>query len=40
MSLVGAVNVLLYPEVSVGFSKLGVLSPDGHCKAFDINANG
>jgi hypothetical protein len=32
MALVGAVNIICYPEVTIGFSKLGVLSPDGHCK--------
>jgi acyl transferase domain-containing protein len=32
LALVGAVNIIVYPEVSIGFSKLGVLSADGHCK--------
>ncbi|KAJ4456140.1 putative Highly reducing polyketide synthase sdnO [Paratrimastix pyriformis] len=40
MAAVGGVNVILRPEISVGFSKLGVLSPDGHCKPFDSHANG
>ncbi|KAH7820135.1 putative polyketide synthase module [Monocercomonoides exilis] len=39
-ALCGAVNLMMYPEISIGFSKLGVLSPDGHCKAFDAKANG
>ncbi|KAH7828358.1 putative beta-ketoacyl synthase [Monocercomonoides exilis] len=39
-ALCGAVNLMMFPEITVGFSKLGVLSPDGHCKAFDAKANG
>ncbi|KAH7821909.1 putative polyketide synthase PksE [Monocercomonoides exilis] len=39
-ALCGAVNLMMFPEISIGFSKLGVLSPDGHCKAFDAKANG
>ena len=28
------------PELSVQFSQMGVLSPDGRCKAFDAAADG
>ncbi|MGB8955466.1 MAG: beta-ketoacyl synthase N-terminal-like domain-containing protein, partial [Tumebacillaceae bacterium] len=40
MALVGGVNVLLMPEISVGFSQAGMLAPDGRCKTFDASANG
>jgi acyl transferase domain-containing protein len=40
MALVGGVNALLLPDFYVAFSQLGVLSPDGRCKAFDARANG
>jgi acyl transferase domain-containing protein len=40
MALVGGVNVLLNPNVSIGFSKASMLSPDGRCFAFDHRANG
>jgi acyl transferase domain-containing protein len=40
LALVGGVNVLLLPELTLGFSKAGALSPDGRCKAFDAGANG
>lgn len=40
MALVGGVNLLLMPEISVGFSQAGMLSPDGRCKTFDASANG
>ncbi|NWR04682.1 FAS synthase, partial [Paradoxornis webbianus] len=39
-ALVGGVNLLLKPNTSVQFMKLGMLSPDGACKAFDISGNG
>ncbi|XP_054249700.1 fatty acid synthase [Indicator indicator] len=39
-ALVGGVNVLLKPNTSVQFMKLGMLSPDGACKAFDASGNG
>jgi amino acid adenylation domain-containing protein len=40
IALVGGVNVMLTPDVSITFSRAGMLSPDGRCKAFDSLANG
>jgi acyl transferase domain-containing protein len=40
LALAGGVNVILSPELTIGFSKAGALSPDGRCKAFDAGANG
>lgn len=34
-ALVGGVNLLLKPNTSVQFMKLGMLSPEGTCKSFD-----
>ncbi|KAM8991828.1 fatty acid synthase [Ara ararauna] len=39
-ALVGGVNLLLKPNTSVQFMKLGMLSPEGACKAFDASGNG
>ncbi|KAK2944744.1 putative Long-chain-fatty-acid--AMP ligase FadD26 [Blattamonas nauphoetae] len=39
-ALVGGVNVILSPLVSVNLSQVGFLSPDGQCHAFDSTANG
>jgi len=39
-AIAGGVNVLLLPNVMVGFSKGGFISPDGRCKSFDESANG
>ncbi|KAG9267961.1 fatty acid synthase [Astyanax mexicanus] len=39
-ALVGGVNLLLKPNTSVQFMKLGMLSPDGSCKSFDSSGNG
>ncbi len=39
-ALVGGVNLLLAPDVSVGLTHFGGLSPDGRCKAFAASANG
>lgn len=39
-AIVAGVNVLERPEVSVGFSKLGVLGAEGVCRAFDAAASG
>ncbi|MDN3667762.1 SDR family NAD(P)-dependent oxidoreductase [Echinicola jeungdonensis] len=39
-ALAGGVNMILSPAHSIGFTKAGVLSPDGRCKTFDADANG
>ncbi|XP_077184140.1 fatty acid synthase [Paroedura picta] len=39
-ALVGGVNLLLKPSTSVQFMKLGMLSPEGACKSFDVSGNG
>jgi amino acid adenylation domain-containing protein len=39
-ALVGGASVILTPDVTITFSRAGMLSPDGHCKAFDSRANG
>ncbi len=40
LAIVGGVGALLAPEVTIGFCKASMLSPDGRCRAFDANANG
>lgn len=40
MALVGGINVLLKPNTSVQFMKLGMLSPEGVCKSFDEAGEG
>lgn len=40
LAFAGGVNLILSPEVSIGFARSGMLSPDGECKAFDAAANG
>ena len=40
MCLVGGVNVMLSPEITVTFSQAHMMSVDGQCKAFDADANG
>lgn len=39
-AIVGGINILLKPNTSVQFMKLGMLSPEGACKAFDAAGNG
>nr|XP_006635198.2 PREDICTED: fatty acid synthase isoform X1 [Lepisosteus oculatus] len=39
-ALVGGVNLLLKPNTSVQFMKLGMLSPGGTCKSFDASGDG
>ncbi|HEY0603182.1 MAG TPA: beta-ketoacyl synthase N-terminal-like domain-containing protein [Herpetosiphonaceae bacterium] len=40
LALVGGVNLILTPDVSVTLSQAQMLSPDGRCKTFDAQANG
>ena len=40
LALVGGINLLLAPSMSVIFSQAGMLAPDGRCKTFDGTANG
>ncbi|GAB2561412.1 type I polyketide synthase [Dyella jejuensis] len=40
MALVGGVNIILAPSVTMSLSKAGMMAPDGRCKAFDERANG
>ena len=39
-ALAGGVNLMLDPATTVGFSKLGAMSPGGQCRTFDAQANG
>src|SRR4029453_1197660 len=39
-TMVGGVNLMLTPDVTITFSRAAMLSPDGRCKAFDARANG
>jgi len=40
VAIAGGVQLLLTPEITIGFSKASMLSPDGLCRAFDAGANG
>ena len=40
LALVGGVNRLIAPQVSINFSQAKMLSPDGLCKTFDDSADG
>ncbi|KAJ3657154.1 hypothetical protein Zmor_016179 [Zophobas morio] len=39
-AIVAGVNLLLKPETSLEFSKLGMLNAEGKCKSFDASGNG
>jgi phthiocerol/phenolphthiocerol synthesis type-I polyketide synthase C len=39
-ALVGGVNLILTPDVSIGLTHFGGLSPEGRCKAFAASADG
>lgn len=40
LALAGGVNLMLSPELSLCFSRMGALSPTGRCRAFDDGADG
>ncbi|MFZ0546860.1 MAG: condensation domain-containing protein, partial [Candidatus Promineifilaceae bacterium] len=40
MALVGGVNLLLSPELTIAFSQARMMASDGHCKTFDAKADG
>ncbi|MGC9524444.1 MAG: aminotransferase class I/II-fold pyridoxal phosphate-dependent enzyme [Limnospira sp.] len=40
LALAGGVNALLMPTIMVGFTKSGLMAPDGRCKTFDARADG
>src|SRR5579864_1511243 len=39
-ALVGGVNLICHPDLSIAYHKAGMLAPDGTCKVFDARANG
>jgi 1-acyl-sn-glycerol-3-phosphate acyltransferase len=40
LAIVGGAQLLLTPEVTIGFCKASMISPDGRCRAFDASGNG
>ncbi len=40
LAVAGGVNLILSPAVTIGFSKLKAMAPDGRCKAFDARSDG
>ena len=39
-ALVGGVNLICHPDLSIAYHKAGMLAADGRCKTFDAAANG
>lgn len=40
MALVGGVNLILTPELTIAFSHARMMAADGRCKTFDVKADG
>ncbi len=40
LAITGGVNIIVTPMGHVGFSRMGMLSPEGRCKTFSADANG
>lgn len=40
LALAGGINLILAPEMNIGFSKARMMAPDGRCKTFDAAADG
>ncbi len=40
LALAGGIQAILNPELTIGFCKASMISPDGRCKAFSAEANG
>ncbi|MCX5042238.1 polyketide synthase Pks13 [Aldersonia sp. NBC_00410] len=40
VAVVGGVNMLLAPAITLGFDSVGAVAPDGHIKAFSSDADG
>jgi len=40
LAIVGGVNAILSPDVTVAFSQAGMMTPDGVCRSFDADARG
>lgn len=40
VALAGGVNLMLAPDLTIAFSKSGMLAEDGHCKTFAADADG
>jgi acyl transferase domain-containing protein len=40
LAIVGGVNLILAPDLTIGFCKASMISPNGRCHAFDAGANG
>lgn len=39
-AIAGGINLLISPQSFVGFAKAGMLSPEGRCKTFSVDADG